>query len=119
MHWGIVIIFILTLTFLEVVAEISLKPHNHSGSNFFTKNYLILIGILLYVFIAILLAVLLRLTANSEGTKLGVINTTWQALNIVIVFLVSLFVFKEKFKAWQVVGVVLAMLAAIIMIVAD
>ena len=109
-EWLQTIFFILILTGLEVAAEVLLKPYK---SNAYT--FLVLFGIAAYIILACVLAYILRRLPN----KLGVINTIWQSLNIIVVFAVTVFVFKEQFHFLQVVGVAVAMLAAILMVIPE
>jgi multidrug transporter EmrE-like cation transporter len=109
--WGIAIVFLIILTLCEVAAELLLKPPADS-----TKyDYRFYLGCGVYIVIGVLLAHVLR----QMPEKLGVINTVWQALNIVIVFSVSYLFFKEKFKLIQYIGVVIAMIAAVLMVLPE
>lgn len=119
MNWSVTIAFILALTVLEVLAEVALKPHNNNQDSFLSPDRLLATGIILYALIATLLADVLRRSKDNGKSKLGVINTVWQALNIIVVFLVSRFIFDETFKTLQVVGVVVAMVAAILMVIPE
>ena len=119
MNWSITIVFILILTALEVLAELALKPYSFKAGGFWSEELTTSLGILLYVMLAILLGDVLKRSARGGKSKLGVINTTWQALNIVVVFSISFFVFKEEFDVLQFVGVSVAMLAAILMIIPE
>ena len=108
--WPAVIGFIILLTGLEVAAEVMLKPHGDNG-----YGALVALGCMSYVAIGVLLAFVLRQMPD----KLGVINTIWQALNIVLVFSVSFLWFGEDFHWMQYTGVVVAMLAAVLMVVPE
>jgi multidrug transporter EmrE-like cation transporter len=119
MNWSITIVFIVILTALEVLAELALKPYSFKEGGFWSEELTTSIGILLYVTLAILLGDVLKRSGRGSKSKLGVINTTWQALNIVVVFSISFFVFKEEFDVLQFVGVIVAMLAAILMIIPE
>lgn len=109
--WALTILFILLLVLFEVFAEILLTPIQGTQK----YDFRFAVGIASYIVVAVLFAVAIRTQEN----HLGVINTVWQALNIVGIFLYSLIFLGEKFHALQIIGVCVAQAAAILMVIPE
>jgi multidrug transporter EmrE-like cation transporter len=109
MHIWVQIIFLILI--LVVLDAISAYYLNKTRSN---KYYLIL-GVFIYIIIALIFAYTLTIDSN----KLGIINTIWQCFNITLIFLVSFFIFQEKFTRIQYVAVFLAIIASILMVIPE
>ena len=108
--WVKIILLTFILVFIEVFAEYLLNLSSNKNSNKF-----LFIGIFMYIFVAIIFAYILRLKTG----KIGLINAFWQSLNIIIVFLLSFFLLNEKFTNIQILGIILAIIASILMIVPE
>ena len=111
-QWVFSFIFLFILVLLELLAVLLLSPHPKSNVSYGWEFYG---GVATYVLIAVIFGFLMR----HNGAKLGTINTTWQCMNIVIVFFVSLIFLGEKFMWLQWVGVALAAIAAACMAVPE
>ena len=109
--WGFTILFIFLLVIFEVFAEILLTPLQGTKTYDFRFGF----GIASYIAVAVLFGIAIRTQEN----HLGVINTAWQALNIVGIFLYSFIVLKESFHVLQIVGVCVAQAAAILMVIPE
>ena len=110
-QWGHVLLLTAVLVFLEVCAELLLRPIN--ATNAYDARFLF--GVLLYLLVAAIFGYTLRLQPES----LAVINTLWQCLNIAVIYAIGIFVLNEKVKPLQTVGAVLATFAAFLMVVPE
>ena len=93
------------LVFAEIFAEISLSKSvkTNKPKLWFT------IGLFLYILVAFLFWFCLKL----KNGKLSVLNTIWQAANIVIVAILGFFIFKEKLNIFQILGIILVVIGSI------
>ena len=103
--------FIVTLTALEVTAELALDADAKSN----TYGWSVVLGVTLYV----ILAVVFAYTMRAEPDNLGTINTAWQASNIFIVFLVAWWFLGEPFNVLHIVGAIMGLLGACLMFAAE
>lgn len=97
------------LIVVETTGELLLKPT--SAANKYDWRFGL--GLVCYIFVAILFAVALR----SDDAGLAVINTVWQASNIAAIFLISVLFLGEQVTMWDYAGAGLAFCGAILMII--
>ncbi len=114
----VVVGLVCVLVLFELLAEGALKHWASLGQG--TRNPkqqwkegFLVGGVFAYVAVALVLAYTLR--AVSDKT-LVVINTLWQAVNIVGVAVVGVVLFKETLTARQWVGVCAAFLASVLLL---
>jgi multidrug transporter EmrE-like cation transporter len=109
MHiWVQIIFLILILVILDAISAYCLNKTR-------TNKYYLILGVFIYIIIALLFAY----TLTMDSKKLGIINAIWQCLNITLIFLVSFFIFGEKFTPVQYFAIFLAIIATILMIVPE
>lgn len=99
------IIYIILLVVVELLTVSSLKYWSENKNNFFLYfglfGYLSVGGIFAYI-----------LNKHSEIT---IINNLWQVLNIILVSILGIVIYKEKLSTKQMVGVFLAIVATILL----
>ena len=94
----IIIILLAAIIIVETIGAVLLnKASKHEN------NLLLVLGIFAYIFVAILFYWLVKIEKN-----MAVVNTIWQAANIVIVTLISYFMFKENLNNMQILGIIFA-----------
>lgn len=95
---------VLVLSLLILVESIAEYFINLSKTS--NQLYYLYIGMITYVFVAYLFYLFLKL-----GTSFAVSNTIWQVSNIIILSLVSYFIFKENLTKIQWTGICLAIVS--------
>ena len=80
------------------------------------KLYLIILGVLSYIIVAISFAFLMK---SLSGSKLAIVNAIWQVVGLITVTLLGLIVFKDKLNVYQWVGFSLAMISLILLSVGE
>jgi multidrug transporter EmrE-like cation transporter len=93
-----IIILLFAIIIVETIGAIFLNKASKNGN-----NILLLLGIIAYIFVAILFYWLVKLEKN-----MAIVNTIWQAANIVIVTTISYFIFKENLNNMQILGIILS-----------
>ena len=102
MNWQVIIIFI-ALVFFEIVATYYITEWSDKQETFMLLN-----GILSYILVALLLAMLLlRLTSK----KLVIANGLWQILNLILITILGIFLFQNTLLWYQWAAIGLAIIA--------
>ncbi len=104
-----ILLTILIVLFL-VIAEVAAEYFIQSSVEKDEKGFHFMLSMLLYMLIPLVLYTLFKTTGN-----ITVANTIWQVANIVLVALVGYFAFNDNLTPTQIVGLVLAMVAAFLM----
>jgi small multidrug resistance pump len=99
-----IIILLFTIIFVETIGAVLL---NKASKN--ENNILLLLGIIAYIFVAIIFYWLVKLEKN-----MAIVNTVWQAANIIIVTAISYFMFKENLNTMQILGITLAFIGILL-----
>ena len=94
---------LLLLVIIEIIAETLI----HKSIN--NINYLY-IGILFYILVSILLYLFLKYYDGSFAIG----NTIWQVSNILLISLISYFIFKEKLYYKDIIGLLFIIIGIII-----
>ena len=106
MNWQVIIIFIFII-FFEILAIYYITEWSEKQSSF-----LILNGIVAYILVALLLAMLLlRITSK----KLAIANGLWQVINLILITILGIFIYQNKLLWYQWFGIGLAILATILL----
>lgn len=100
----IIIILLMAIIIVETIGAVLLNKAGKNGN-----NLLLVLGIIAYIFVAILFYWLVKLEKN-----MAIVNTLWQTANIVIVTVISYFMFKENLNNMQIVGITLAFLGILL-----
>ena len=100
----LIIILLLAIIIVETTGAVLLHKAGKNGN-----NLLLILGIIAYIFVAILFYWLVKLEKN-----MAIVNTVWQAANIVIVTSISYFMFKENLNNMQILGITLAFLGVLL-----
>jgi len=101
---GLSIIVLGLLILVEAIAEYFINLSNTSN-----KLYYLYIGMVTYLLVAYLFYLFLKF-----GTSFAVSNTIWQVSNIIILSLVSYFIFKERLTKIQWFGIFLAIISVLL-----
>ena len=102
MNWQVILIFI-ALVFFEIVATYYITEWSDKQETFMLLN-----GILSYILVALLLAMLLiRLTSK----KLVIANGIWQILNLILITILGIFLFQNTLLWYQWAAIGLAIIA--------
>ena len=101
------IIIIILLAAIIIVETIGAVLLNKASKN--ENNLLLVLGIIAYIFVAILFYWLVKIEKN-----MAIVNTVWQAANIVIVTAISYFMFKENLNTMQILGITLAFIGILL-----
>ena len=94
---------IITIAIIETFAMSTIE---YSANN---KNNYYIFGVFLYGIVAYILYKILI------SGKLAITNALWNATTVILVTLVGIFYFKEKFSFYQYIGLAFAILAIIFM----
>ena len=82
----------------------------------YDKIYLIILGVLSYVVVAIFFALLMR---KVSGNNLAIINAFWQVIGLIAVTCIGIFVFAEKLQLYQWIGLVLSVIALVFLTIGE
>jgi drug/metabolite transporter (DMT)-like permease len=110
--WVFTIAMLILLVFMELSAEILLTPKPKCNK---TYNWEFFAGCVVYATIGVVFGFTLR---HGSG-QVAIVNTIWQCLNIVIVFIAGVLFLGEKAETAHYIGVAVAFLAACIMAYPD
>jgi spermidine export protein MdtJ len=94
-------IFILVIAVLETIAMGIIEDSANKHNKYF------LIGILMYTLIAYILYEILK------SGNVAITNALWNATTVILVSLMGIFYFNEKFSIYQYIGLAFAVLAII------
>ena len=94
-------ILILIIAVLETIAMGIIEDSANKRNKYF------LIGIVIYTFIAYILYEILKFS------NVALINALWNATTVILVTLLGIFYFNEKFTIYQYIGLGFAVLAII------
>ena len=101
MNTGNIWFFILVIAVLETIAMGVIEDSANKRNKYF------LIGILIYTLVAYILYEILK-TGN-----VAITNALWNATTVILVSLMGIFYFEEKFTFYQYIGLGFAVLAII------
>ena len=101
MNTGNIWFFILVIAVLETIAMGVIEDSANKRNKYF------LIGILIYTLVAYILYEILK-TGN-----VAITNALWNATTVILVSLMGIFYFEEKFTIYQYIGLAFAILAII------
>ena len=101
------IVYVIILVSIELLTVTSIKKWSITKNNI----YLVL-GLLGYLVVGALFAYILYV--QSEMT---IVNSLWQVLNIIVVSVLGLVIYKEKLTTLQYVGVFCAIIASVLLTV--
>ena len=94
-------VFILVIAVLETIAMGIIEESANKRNKYF------LIGILMYTLIAYILYEILKVG------NVAITNALWNATTVILVSLMGIFYFNEKFSIYQYIGLAFAVLAII------
>jgi multidrug transporter EmrE-like cation transporter len=97
--------YIIILVTIELLSVTSLKYWSTTKNNLF-----LYLGLLGYLLVGAIFAYILYI-----HSQMTVVNSLWQVLNVILVSAVGLLIFKEKITPKQMVGVVLAIMATVLL----
>ena len=80
------------------------------------ETYIIILGIISYIIVAIFFALLMR---TIKGDKLAIVNAIWQVFGLIAVTILGIWLFKEKLLLYEWIGVALAIVALILLCVGE
>lgn len=99
------ILYIIILVTIELLSVTVIKQWSISNNNIFLT-----LGLLGYLIVGGFFAYILHI--HSEMT---VINSLWQVMNIILVSVIGLFIYKEKLTLIQTLGVICAVIATVLL----
>jgi multidrug transporter EmrE-like cation transporter len=91
---------------LESLAVVFLKQW---AVNKKSAKITLVVGVSLYAILAIVLAYILKMFPS----EMVVINTLWQTINIIVITLIGVIVYKEPISKIQKLGIILAVVASL------
>jgi len=98
------ILYIIVLVLMEAWAvNLIIKWRNDNIA------YNLISAMVLYALVALLLAYIL-----TNAPSVAVTNSLWQSLNIIIITVIAIIIYKERPNKYQTIGIVLAMLSVFI-----
>lgn len=97
--------------FILVIAEI-LAIFLLTEWSKYNKLYLIILGIISYIAVAVFFALIMK---NISGNKLTILNTIWQIAGLIGVVLLGTIFYSEKLHYVQWIAVVLTIIAAVLL----
>lgn len=103
------IILITLLVILELLSVSSLKYWSVRKNNTF-----LILGILGYLAVGCFFAYILHTHSN-----MTIINALWQVLNIILVSIVGILIYKEKLSVIQYIGMIFAIIATVIFSISE
>lgn len=103
------IILITILVILELLSVSSLKYWSVIKDNTF-----LILGIIGYLSVGCLFAYILYTHSN-----MTIINALWQVLNIILVSIVGILIYKESLSNIQYIGILFAIIATIIFAISE
>ena len=101
MHNKTLWFMILTIAVLETIAMSVIEDSANKGNKYF------IIGIIIYCIVAYILYEILK------SGNIAITNALWNAITVVLVTLMGIFYFNEKFTLYQYIGLAFAILAII------
>lgn len=99
------IMYISSLVIIELLSVSSLKYWSE------TNKYIFLyLGLLGYLLVGTLFAYILNIHSD-----MSIINSLWQVLNIILVSIIGIMIYKEKLSVVQYIGLSLAIISVILL----
>lgn len=92
---------ILLISIFEAIAQSSIK-HAHDNM------YYLFIGILFYIFVSLLIY------KAYKHKGLGMVNAIWSGFSIIIMLCIGIFIFNEKIKNNEVIGIIFIIIGIIL-----
>ena len=102
----IAIVVVLIISGLEFTADYLITKNNNI-------TYTLVFGIFLYLVIGIIWGLLIFYRNNFQY-NLSVINALWQVLSILLIFILSKYILKEKTNNVIIIGLVISVIGIII-----
>ena len=94
------------ILFIAILETIGMSIIEDSANK---KNNYFIVGLIFYMIVGIVLYHVLKVG------DLAITNALWNATTVILVSLVGIFYFKEKFSKYQYIGLIFAILAIIFM----
>ena len=99
------IMYISSLVIIELLSVSSLKYWSETN-----KSIFLYLGLLGYLLVGTLFAYILNIHSD-----MSVINSLWQVLNIILVSIIGIMIYKEKLSVIQYIGISLAIISVILL----
>ena len=110
MNTWVVIGFVIVCVVLETFAEISLNKWAQKTTDGRNKTWMMAVGIVLYIGIAVTYAFALK-----NGT-VTVANAWWQCLGLIVITLVGIYLFHDKPTIGQWIGIIVVAVGTILLL---